>query len=101
MTRKKWTKEEDEILVKYYSVEGTEVVNRLSDRTVNAIKNRAQALGLIHRQEMFGWTAEELEILRKYYPSEGKRVANRLPGRTVRTIQIMAFREGVKRQFHH
>lgn len=101
MSRQLWTKEEDEILVKYYKDEGTAVVARLEGRTEAAVKNRAQALGLIHRQEMFGWTDEEMEILRKYYPSEGKRVASRLPGRTLKTIQVTAFRAGIKRQFRH
>lgn len=98
--KKPWTKEEDVILISYYKKEGINVINRLSGRTANAVKNRAQSLGLIHRQEMFGWTEEELNILKTYYPIEGKRVLSRLPGRTVKTIQITAHRNGIKRIFN-
>lgn len=94
-----WTKEEDEILINYYPKEGTGVIKRLKDRTINAIKNRAQALGIIYRYEMINWTAEELEILKIYYPTEGKKVAIRLPRRTVKTIQATALRLGIKRIF--
>lgn len=93
-----WTKEEDEILIKYYAKEGTLVVNRLSGRTINAVKNRAQLLGLIHRQALNTWTDAELKILYEYYPTEGKQVINRLPGRTLKTIQATASRLGIKRQ---
>lgn len=93
-----WTKEEDEILIKYYPKEGIAVVNKLNNRTVNAIKNRAQALGVIYRQEMFGWTEDELDILKEFYPKEGKKIMARLPGRTLKTIQVTASRMGIKRR---
>lgn len=96
--KRRWTKEEDTILIKYYSKEGPDVIERLSGRTTNAIKNRAQQLGLIYRQEMFQWTEEELSILRQYYPIEGKRIIARLPGRTLKTIQVTAFRHNIKRR---
>lgn len=92
-----WTKIEDEILINYYHKEGTAIIARLPNRTVNAIKNRAQALGLICRKEMFGWTDAELAILYEYYPKEGKQIVDRLPGRTLKTIQVTAHRLGIKR----
>lgn len=95
---KHWTKEEDQILIAHYPKEGTEIFKKLPGRTPNAIKNRAQNLGVIHRREMFGWTEEELNILKEYYPIEGKRVVSRLPGRTINTIQVTAHRLGVKRR---
>lgn len=95
---KHWTKDEDQILINHYPIEGTEVIKKLPGRTANAIKNRAQSLGIIHRREMFGWTEEELNILKQYYPIEGKRVVSRLPGRTLKTIQVTACRLGVKRR---
>ena len=101
MIKKQWTKEEDEILVNNYTRLGpTDCAALLEGRTVIAIKNRAQSLGLIFRKEMFGWTDEEMDILRKYYPIEGKRVAARLPNRTISTIQVTAHRAGIKRHFH-
>lgn len=95
-----WIKEEDEILIKYYPKEGTSIASRLQNRTINAIKNRAQALGIIHRQEMFGWTEDELTILKEFYPKEGKKIMSRLPGRTLKTIQVTASRLGIKRRQH-
>ena len=96
-----YEKVEDEILVNNYTRLGpTDCAALLEGRTVVAIKNRAQSLGLIFRKEMFGWTDEEMDILRKYYPIEGKRVAARLPNRTISTIQVTAHRAGIKRHFH-
>lgn len=95
--KKPWTKEEDEILIHSYPLDGPSIVSKLKDRTINAIKNRAQALGLIYRKEMFGWTEEELSILREYYPIEGKQILTRLPGRTLKTIQVTAYRLGIKK----
>ena len=94
-----WTKEEDEILIYNYPLEGPSIVSKLKNRTVNAIKNRAQTLGIIYRKEMFGWSPEELNILKEYYPIEGKKILERLPGRTLKTIQVTAHRLGIKRQY--
>ena len=93
-----WTKEEDEILATYYAKEGTQTANRLQGRTLNAVKNRAQALGLTYRKTLATWTTEELKILKEYYPIEGKQIAERLPGRTLKTIQVTAYRLGIKRR---
>lgn len=96
-----WTKEEDELLIKLYPSMGVAIVGKFHGmRSINAIKNRAQQLGIIHRQVMQGWSEEELDILRSYYPIEGKKIVERLPGRTLKTIQVTACRLGIKRIFN-
>ena len=98
MQKKKWTKEEDILLIKFYPKMGTDIVSKLPGRTVNAIKNRAQYLGILTRPEIIAWTEKELDILKKYYPLEGKKVISRLPGRTIKTIQVMAFRLNISKK---
>lgn len=95
---KNWTKAEDELLIKFYPLEGTTVRYRLPNRTILSIKNRAQQLGILYRQQMFNWTEEEKNILIEYYPIEGKNVKNRLPNRTLKTIQVTAHRLGIKKK---
>lgn len=92
-----WTDAEIKILIDYYPSDGTNITVKLPNRTVNAIKNKAQQLGILTRKPITSWTAEEIEILKQYYPIEGKHVVSRLPGRTISTIQVYAFRLGIKK----
>lgn len=96
LTGREWTVEEDNILKKYYSVEGSEVMGRLSGRTKRAIMARANLLGINKREKGSTWTKEEIEILKKYFPVEGVKVINRLNGRTVAAIKSYARDLGIK-----
>ena len=75
-----FTEEENEILKKYYPIEGRKVVERLPNHPVKAIHSQAWRLGIAYENKDL-WTEEEIEILKKYYPTEGynvyKRIANR------------------------
>ena len=75
----RWTKEEDDIIKKYYPIEGENIKRRLNGRTYTAIKTRARKLGVFYKNR---WTKEEDDILRKYYPIEGVKVIERLENRT-------------------
>ena len=79
-SRTYWTPEEDEILKKYYYVEGEDVVKRLPGRNMNSCTHRAHRLGILNSARF--WTPEEDEILKKYYPTEGSKVAERLPNKS-------------------
>lgn len=96
LTGKEWTAEEDNILKEYYSVEGSEVINRLSGRTKRAIMARANLLGINKIEKGSTWTKEEIEILKKYYPFEGAKVINRLNGRTIAAIKTQTRDLGIK-----
>ncbi len=96
LTGKEWTAEEDNILKKYYSVEGSEVINRLSGRTKRAIMARASLLGINKIEKGSTWIKEEIEILKKYYPFEGAKVINRLNGRTIAAIKTQTRDLGIK-----
>lgn len=77
-----WTNEENEILRKYYPIEGLKVEERLENRTKRAIMAQISRLKL-----KFGkWTDEEIGILKKYYPTEGLRVKERLKNKTENAI---------------
>ena len=80
----RWTKEEDDIIKKYYPIEGENIKRRLNGRTYTAIKTRARKLGVFYKNR---WTKEEDDILRKYYPIEGVKVIERLENRTENAIR--------------
>lgn len=55
-----WKPEEDEIIIKYYKSEKSDIVNRLNNRTWNAIKCRANDLGVSARET---WSNIEVGLL--------------------------------------
>lgn len=65
----KWTAEEDEIIKKYYLIDGVKgcIENGLNRNKVS-IQKRAKILGV---RRTTHWTEEEFELLRKYYPEGG------------------------------
>ena len=82
----KWTKSENNILIKYYPIEGVKVMDRLN-RSERAVYMQAYRLGLIASDI---WTEEEINLLKKYYPIEGCKVEKRLNGRSKRAIMVQA-----------
>ena len=91
---REWTEEENEILKKFYPIEGTEVRDKLDGRTKKAIYAQARKLGLKAPDDL--WTEEENEILKKWYPIEGTKVVNRLEGRTMGAVHAQARVLGLK-----
>lgn len=71
---REWTEEENEILRKYYPIEGYNVADRLKGRTRSAIQNQVKRLDLNINSL---WTEEEIEILKKWYPIERYKVTER------------------------
>lgn len=92
--RNSWTKEEDEIIKKYYPVEGKKVFLRLQNRTMNSVIVRAGKLKV--KKIRTNWTKEEDEILKKYYQKEGWNVAKRLPGQSKKSCSSRANVLGIK-----
>ena len=90
---REWTEEENEILRKYYPVEGTKVADRLEGRTRGAIKRQARELDLFVNRL---WTKEEIEIMKKWYPVEGIKVKRRLNRRSETAIMEYARRLSIK-----
>ena len=86
--------EEDDILRKYYPIEGPDVYKRLPGRTETSCRNRAKYLDII--KAYCRWSAEEDGILCQYYPIEGPDVYKRLPGRTSESCKARAFKIGIK-----
>lgn len=79
-----WTPEEDEIIRKFYPLEGGKCSKRLPGHPLNSVRGRAHVLGVYKNGygAMIQWTEEEDEIVRKYYEAEGLACLKRLPGRT-------------------
>lgn len=98
--KKPWTKEEDDILIKYYPILGSDVVNMIPNRSRRSCVARANNhLGIIsnknikkpHKTRDDLWTKEEDEILQKYYPSIGMEVSEMLD-RSLSAIKSRAHR---------
>lgn len=90
---REWTEEENEILKKWYPIEGTKAAYRLEGRTREATQTQAKRLGL---KSFNIWTEEENETLRKYYPIEGIKVIDRLEGRTKYATKKQVRKLGLK-----
>ncbi len=91
-----WTDEEDEIIKKYYDTEGKRVLERLENRTLNALHSRAKTLGLTGTSKR--WTEKEDETIRTFYPKEGAKTSKRLPGRSNNSVVGRASKLGVKKE---
>ena len=101
MTKKNlWRPEEDKVIVEQYkTIDINELALLLPDRTKDAIKQRAQVLGV--STEYLPWSTEEIDILKTNYPVMGKRVMRLLPNRSLKNIQVTAYRLGIKRRKSH
>ncbi len=104
----RWSREEKEIIRKYYPHGGTIAVKEhLEGRTKDEIRKMAKYLGVRkkpyakqshYRNDEYSkktsktaWTDREIEILCRYYPIEGALVAQEhLPGRTTEAICVKA-----------
>lgn len=78
-----WTKEEDDILSRYYTLEGKEVYRRLSGRTAKDCEKRVKILGVTRNRR---WSKEEDDILRKHWKEKGRDIYKDLPIRTLPAI---------------
>lgn len=88
---KLWSEEEDNIIKKYYPIEGKDVIKRLNNRNESSCRNRAKILGIKSNSHSTAWTEKEDKILKKYYPIEGLKVKRRLKSkRSNRAIQVRA-----------
>ena len=99
----RWTKDEDNIIRKYYPSEGMNVLARLPGRTRTQLLGHIYYMGLyyldhkprkvriVHRV----WADEELSILKKYYVIEGPATLKRLPGRSLGAMRMKASQLGL------
>lgn len=75
---REWTKEEDNIIKKFYFEEGSNVYKRLPGRSKNACFIRARILGIHKMENGKPWTNDEDMILNNKYPIIGTKVAEEL-----------------------
>ncbi|WP_439571206.1 hypothetical protein [Sphingomonas sp.] len=89
-----WRRSEEETLRREYPKGGASRMARLlTNRTMNAIYDRAAQLGL--RREA-RWTPDELAVLCRAYPKlGGGGTARLLPGRTTKAVHSKAQRMGL------
>lgn len=93
-----WTKEEEDILMKYYPIEGVDVFKRLSNRTKSQCLTKAHNLGLKSDKRNSDWSDEEKDILLKFYQLEGSKVSCRLSNRSPQSCTVMAHKLGLNFQ---
>ena len=77
----KWEKYEDDIIIKYYVLEGKSICKRLPNRSWSAIKARAHILG-VQKRGGEDWSKEDDEKLKKLYLMYGSKAYNMMPKRS-------------------
>ncbi len=98
---KKWTKEEDEFLIKHNDLPRKEVAD-LIGRTLSSVSNRYRILGLkrpriLINEKQEAWSEDDLQYLRdNYYNFSKKELAKKLR-RTTSAIQNKANKLGLKK----
>lgn len=96
----RWTKEERDILFKYYPKEGSAVANRLDRKTSEQCRSFAKRhkikVSELKRTKCVKWTDEEIKILCKYYPTEGRDVVKRFENRNLEQIRCKAKRMKIR-----
>lgn len=89
-----WTKDEDEIMRQFYSVEGhLKIAERLPMRTAAAIKGRACQMGLRFFDN--AWSESDEEVLRQFYPIHGQAFVARRLNRTRAAVKDKAQNMGI------
>ena len=85
--------EEEEILKKYYNVEGpTKISKRFSGRSIPAIRTHAYKLGLFYHGHRL--SKEEIEFIRKHYESDGPTYCSLKLNRDISSIYTYAKKLG-------
>ena len=85
----RWTKEDNEILRKYYPIEGEACFTRFPYRTYRACQAHARKIGLA-KPHMLPWTEEEERILRENYPVMRTQITELLPHRSKAACTLRA-----------
>jgi len=99
---KKWTKEELELLKRYYETSTKKkLLEIFPDRTYYSIEVKAGRIGLtktVNTNEN-AWTEEELELLRdNFYSKSSDKLSELLPLRNKKSIQTKAERIGLRKK---
>jgi hypothetical protein len=95
MSRKKWTKHEEEMLIKEFPIRTNKELSEIFGRSEKSIIQRANILKL-HKDKQVLWKSEEVEFLAKHYnvdmlPSEIAKSLNR----SVSSVKSKAFAIGL------
>lgn len=93
LDRRLWTEEEDDILKKWYPVEGSQIYKRFNNRTQSGCIHRASDLKIKGPEAV--WSEEEDNIIRQYYSKEWGNVYKRLINRTKQACSERAAKLGV------
>ena len=87
--------EEDEIIRKFYPIQGSNINIMLNNKTKEQCRARARNLG-ISFIDTHKWTKEEDDIIRKYYSKGSEIVKEKLPNRTKEQILSRAHNLAVR-----
>lgn len=91
---KKWTEEEERILMRQYPVYGTKILE-FKNKTMNQIKDKAKRMGI-----KYGggnkWAYEEDQIILKRYHYEGTQILSELNNKSYNMLLRRAKKLGVK-----
>lgn len=96
-TRKRWTAEEDQYLVKHYKNTYSSEIGKVLERTSLSVKKRAKVLGLTSDLRTDGrpWEEEEIAFLMENYQTLGLRKMMKKLGRSKHAIYNKADKLGL------
>ena len=99
-TRRKWTKEEIEIITKYYSTVPIEKVQMLlPNRTINMIRTKAKTLNLTSFYKINSiWKDEDLKYIKENWETTPDKIMAKHLGRTFRSVKFKREELGLYRQ---
>lgn len=90
-----WTKEEDDILKKFYILKGSKYCCNLLDRTKDAVSKEIKKLNL--EPKIIKWTNKEIGIIKEMFPDKGTSHCAKLLNKTKHSISLKAMRLNLKR----
>ena len=86
LSKKRWTKEETDILEKYYNISTQEEITlKLPGRDYSSIMRKASKMGIVSKRSK--WTEGDIEKLKRLYPiSNMKTLCMEFPDKTEQSI---------------
>jgi hypothetical protein len=93
-SRRRWTKEQCDILFKFYPSMGSEYCSKLLNKTRMSILHKAVKLNL--KSDHTEWKQEEINILKRFYTNNGPKYCYKLIKRSQSAIRSMAIKLNLK-----
>ncbi|MHB9071251.1 MAG: terminase gpP N-terminus-related DNA-binding protein [Sedimentisphaerales bacterium] len=93
---RRWTKKEDDYLIRNFRKKPLESLSRILGRTIHSIRSRAGNFDL-REEAVESWTSKEIGILKKHFKLLPKEELAKKLGRTPSAVQAKALKMGLRK----